>query len=156
VAETSVIASSLAPGVALTSAVIYWANLQGRLDNLSTRVRSLNGELRGSVAATRRALSVQRQVQMLTTRSRVLHAGVVLAVVALLAFLASSAVLFVTLGRHGGGVVAATILFMLGLAALGTSLALSLWEMLWSYRSLEEDVRSSRPLPGPDDRSPPP
>jgi hypothetical protein len=149
VADTSVIASSLAPGVALTSAVIYWANLQGRLDNLSSRVRSLNTELRATVAAAPRALSIERQVEMLTRRSRVLHAGVVLAVAALLGFLASSAVLFVTLGRHGAGVVAATVLFMVGLGALGISLALSLWEMLWSYRSLEEDVRSSRPLPGP-------
>jgi hypothetical protein len=38
---------------------------------------------------------------------------------------------------------------MLTLAALGTSLLLSLWELLWAFRSLEEDVRSSRSLPGP-------
>jgi hypothetical protein len=149
VAETSVIASSLAPGVALTSAVIYWANLQGRLDNLSTRVRSLNTELRATLTATPRAVSIERQVEMLTRRSRVLHVGVVLSVVALLTFLGSSAVVFVTLGSRAAGVVAATALFMVGLAALGISLAFSLWEMLWSYRSLEEDVRSSRPLTPP-------
>jgi hypothetical protein len=145
VADTSTIASALAPGVALTSAVIYWANLQGRLDTIASRVRGLNAELRGHQAGTPRALSVQQQVEMLFHRSRVLHAAVLLSVIALVGFLGSSAVLFISLGRFSVGVYSATGLFMVGLGAFGGSLLTMLWEMLWARRSLEEDIRSSKP-----------
>lgn len=146
--ETSSIASALAPGVALTSAVIYWANVQSRLDNLAGRVRALNSELRGLTGAIPRAASIERQVLMLSRRSRVLHVGVVLSVVALLGFLGSSAVLFISVGRHiEVGRTLAIVLFMLALAAFGASLMSTLWEMLWAFRSLEEDISSSRPKP---------
>jgi hypothetical protein len=145
VADSTTIASALAPGVALTSAVIYWANLQGRMDNLAGRVRVLNAELRGETRDSPRALSVQRQVAMLTKRSRVLHAGVVLSVVALIGFLGASAILFIALARFHVGGTLATLLFMLGLISFGSSAVITLWEMLWAYRSLEEDVRSSVP-----------
>jgi uncharacterized protein DUF2721 len=149
VADTSTIASALAPGVALTSAVIYWANLQSRMDTLASRVRGLNAELRGLTKGGPRAESVERQVAMLSRRSRMLHAGVVLAVLSLVGFLGSSAVLFIAVGRLrlGQQVVTtlATALFMMALGAFGASLLTSLWEMLWAYRSLEEDVRGSRP-----------
>jgi len=46
-------ASAVAPGVALTSALVYWASLQGRLDAIARRVRSLNSELRTSVEEDR-------------------------------------------------------------------------------------------------------
>jgi hypothetical protein len=134
--------------VALTSAVIYWANLQGRLDNLASRVRSLNTELRGETRGSPRAVSVQHQVAELTRRSRVVHAGVVLSVLALVGFLGSSAVLFIALAQFQRGGTLATALFMVGLVAFGLSLLTTLWEMLWAYRTLEEDVRSSQP-PGP-------
>jgi len=144
-ADTSTIASALAPGVALTSAVIYWANLQGRLDALASKVRSLNTELRGETAGSPRALSVQRQVAALIKRSRVLHAGVVMSVVALVGFLGSSAVLFIALAQFQRGGAFATALFMLGLMSFAASVLTALWEMLWAYRTLEEDVRSSQP-----------
>jgi hypothetical protein len=147
VADTSTIASALAPGVALTSAVIYWANLQSRLDNIATRVRNLNTELRSSVRGSPRALSVERQVEMLFQRSRVLHTGVVLSVIALIGFLGSSATLFMVLARMKIGEQLATGLFTMGLLAFGISLLPTLWEMLSAHRSLEEDVRSSRPPP---------
>jgi hypothetical protein len=148
VPDPSSIASALAPGVALTSAVIYWANVQSRLDTLSGRVRALNNELRTLVAGTPRAGSIDRQVAMLSRRSRVLHVGVVLSVIALLGFLGSSAVLFFSIGRHVEvGRTLAIVLFMLALGAFGGSLLSTLWEMLWAYRSLEEDILSSRPLP---------
>jgi hypothetical protein len=145
VADTSTIAAALAPGVALTSAVIYWANMQSRLDTLSLRVRSLNTELRGLARGAPRAGSVQRQVTALVKRTRVLHVGVVLSVVALVGFLGSSAVLFVALARFQRGGVFAMALFMLGLASFGASLMTTLWEMMWAYRTLEEDVRGSQP-----------
>jgi hypothetical protein len=84
-------------------------------------------------------------VEMLTTRSRVLHVGVVLSVIALIGFLGSSAILFIALARFHLGGSLATALFMMGLVAFGTSALVTLWEMLWAYRSLEEDVRSSVP-----------
>lgn len=146
-ADISAITSALAPGVALTSAVIYWANLQSRLDTIAGRVRGLNSELRTEVSGSRRAASVQRQVQLLLRRSHVLHTGVVLSIVALLGFLGSSAMLFIAVGPvvfHGGNA-AATALFMVGLAGFGASLLSSLWEMLWARRSLAEDVISSLP-----------
>jgi hypothetical protein len=146
VPDTSAIASALAPGVALTSAVIYWANVQSRLDSLAGRVRNLNAELRTLGASAPRAASIERQVQMLSRRSRVLHVGVVLSVVALLGFLGSSAVLFVTVAKHlDAGRTLALVFFMLALGAFGASLMSTLWEMLWAYRSLEEDISSSRP-----------
>jgi hypothetical protein len=148
--DTSSIASALAPGVALTSAVIYWANVQSRLDTLSGRVRALNNELRTLIAGTPRAQSIGRQVMMLSRRSRVLHVGVVMSVVALLGFLGSSAVLFFSVGRHiEVGRTLAIVLFMFALVAFGGSLLSTLWEMLWAYRSLEEDISSSHPLSAP-------
>src|SRR5438552_2994910 len=121
-AESSMIPAALAPGVALTSAVIYWANVQSRLDALSSRVRALNAELRTLVGGSPRATSIEAQVAMLASRSRVLHVGVVLSVVALVGFLGSSAVLFVRLGRGAVADALATSLFMLGLGAFGVSL----------------------------------
>ena len=144
-ADNSTIASALAPGVALTSAVIYWANLQSRMDSLAGRVRGLNAELRAETRGSARALSVARQVTMLSTRSRMLHAGVVLSVVGLVGFLGSSAILFIALARFHVGGALATALFMIGLTSFGASALITLWEMLWAYRSLEEDVRSSVP-----------
>jgi hypothetical protein len=82
---------------------------------------------------------------MLTKRSRVLHTGVVLSVVALIGFLASSAILFIALARFHVGGTLATVLFTLGLVCFAASAVVTLWEMLWAYRSLEEDVRSSAP-----------
>lgn len=143
----SALNSVLAPGVALTSAVIYWANLQGRLDSISGRVRALNTELRADVDGSPRALSVGRQVAMLKGRSRVLHVGVVLSVVTLVTFLGSSAVLFVASGESTGRKAFAIALFMTGLATFGLSLATTLWEMLWARRSLDEDIASSLPAP---------
>jgi hypothetical protein len=145
VADTSAIAAALAPGVALTSAVIYWANLQSRLDFISTRVRNLNAELRGETKGSVRAKSVERQIGMLIRRSRVLHAAVVLSAIALIGFLGSSAMLFLSVGRFRAVTIIATTLFMLGLASLGSSMLSMAWEMLWSRHSLEEDVSSSRP-----------
>ncbi|HVZ74538.1 MAG TPA: DUF2721 domain-containing protein [Polyangia bacterium] len=141
------ITSALAPGVALTSAVIYWANLQGRLDTISGRVRGLNAELRGSVAGTPRTVSIERQIGMLSRRLRVLHKGVVLSVVTLIAFLVSSAVLFVFAPTFPPRQAMAEALFLLGLATFGGSLGTMLWEMLWSRLSLEEDIAGSRPRP---------
>lgn len=135
-------ASALAPGVALTSAVIYWANLQGRLDTISMRVRNLNAELRASAAASPRTRSVQKQVGMLRGRSHVLHVGVIFSVMTLVAFLGSSAVLFFAQGREH----LAAMLFMSGMLTFGLSLITTLWEMLWARRSLDEDVDSSHPL----------
>lgn len=143
--DTSTIASALAPGVALTSAVIYWANMQSRLDALSLRVRGLNTEVRTEHQGSPRALSLQRQVTALSRRIRVLHVGVVLSVLALIGFLGSSAVLFIALAQFQRGGSFATALFMLGLLCFGASALTALWEMLWAYRTLEEDVRSSQP-----------
>jgi hypothetical protein len=145
VADAATVGSALAPGVALTSAVIYWANLQSRLDAISSRVRGLNAELRGAIKGSPRALSVGRQVAMLSLRSSVLHVGVVLSVVALVGFLASSAVLFISLHGPAAGQEVAAAMFMGGLGAFGASLSTTLWEMLWARRSLEEDIRSSQP-----------
>jgi hypothetical protein len=145
VADAATLGSALAPGVALTSVVIYWANLQSRLDAISSRVRGLNGELRGAIKASPRALSVARQVAMLSHRSLVLHVGVVLSVVALVGFLGASAALFISLKGPPLGQAVATVMFMVGQGAFGASLCTTLWEMLWARRSLEEDIRSSQP-----------
>jgi hypothetical protein len=144
-ADSSTIPSALAPGVALTSAVIYWANLQSRLDAISARVRSLNAEQRTEIIGSLRAVSIDRQVELLSQRSRVLHRGVLLSVVALVGFLGSSAVIFVPLAPGEVINVLATTLFFAGLAAFGVSLLVTLYEMLWARRSLEEDIRSSKP-----------
>jgi hypothetical protein len=143
VADSPTVASALAPGVALTSAVIYWANLQSRLDSLSSRVRTLNAELRASAAPTPRTDSVGRQIGMLLRRSRVLHLGVVLSVVALIAFLGASATLFLAAIPLHVPAWLPTTLFFIGLVAFGAALLGALWEMLWARRSLEEDVQSS-------------
>lgn len=142
-------ASVLAPGVALTGAVIYWANVTGRLDTISARVRALNAELRASADASPRTRSVERQVEMLRGRSRILHSGVILSVLTLMAFLASSAVIFVAPPTFTSRDHAAGALFILGLASFGLSLITTLWEMLWARRSLDEDISSSKPPGAP-------
>lgn len=147
--DTSPLTSVLAPGVALTSAVIYWANLQGRLDSIALRVRTLNAELRGLVEGTPRAASIVRQVEMLSHRSHVLHVGVVLSVVTLVGFLSSSALVFVVSPRYEAPRQVASGLFMLALVAMFGSLLTTLWEMLWARRSLDDDIASSRPRSAP-------
>jgi hypothetical protein len=142
-------ASALAPGVALTSAVIYWANVTGRLDTISARVRGLNAELRAAVNGSPRARSIERQVQMLRGRSRVLHAGVILSMVTLVAFLGSSAELFMAPPTFESRDTLAAGLFIVGLISFGLSLMTTLWEMLWARRSLDEDIASSKPPPSP-------
>ena len=136
--------SALAPGVALTSTVIYWANLQNRLAAISVRVRTLNTELRSGTAGSPRAASIDRQVKMLLGRTRVLHAGVIFAVLTLAAFLGASAVSFLGDDHR----VLAAGLFMLGLVTFGLSLVTALWEILWAGRALHEDVASSKPHAG--------
>jgi len=141
--DPSSMTSALAPGVALTSAVIYWANLQNRLAAISVRVRSLNTELRGGTTGSVRAASIERQVKMLLGRTHILHVGVIFAVLTLVCFLGASAVSFVGDGHRGlaGG------LFTLGLVTFGLSLAMALWEILWAGRALKDDVASSQPPP---------
>jgi hypothetical protein len=139
--------SALTPGVALTSAVIYWANLQSRLGAVSNRLRALNAERRDLVEGSPRAVSVGRQVEVFLHRTRVLHRAVILSVTTLVAFLMSSAALFVvpheiTLRRD-----LATGAFSLGLAAFGASLAATLREMLLARAALDDDVAESRPRP---------
>jgi Protein of unknown function (DUF2721) len=145
VADAGALNSVLAPGVALTSVVIYWANLQSRLDTIAQRVRSLNAELRTEVDGSERASSVQRQVEMLFRRTRALHLAVLLSIVALIGFLASSAILFIVEGPDPRARWVAAGLFILGLATFGASLVAMFWEILWARLSLEEDVRSSHP-----------
>jgi hypothetical protein len=143
--DPSSMTSALAPGVALTSAVIYWANLQGRLDTISGRVRGLNAELRALSAAEPRVASIERQVVMLSRRLRVLHKGVVLSVMTLIAFLGASVVMFTLPASAGAREAIGASLFIFGLATFGASLGTMLWEMLWSRRSLDEDIAGSRP-----------
>src|SRR5580765_6076350 len=104
------------------------------MDSLALRVRGLNRELREDFQGSPRALSIQRQVAMLTKRSRVLHVGVVLSVMALICFLGASAILFIALARFHLGGALATALFMVGLVCFGASAVVTLWEMLWAYR----------------------
>jgi hypothetical protein len=147
--------SALTPGVALTSAVIYWANLQSRLSAVSNRLRDLDAELRDLVEGAPRAASVAMQIKVFLHRTRVLHIAVVLSVATLVAFLLSSAALFVVphgmLLRRG----LATGAFILGLATFGASVAATLWEMLLARAALENDVTASTARPaGSSHRSP--
>lgn len=148
-ADVHAAASALTPGVALTSAVLYWANLQSRLSAVSNRLRALNKELRTLVEGAPRTVSVSKQVGVFLHRMRLLHNAVVLSVVTLVALLIASAVTFVA--PHG--LLPRRALtkgaFVAGLLTFGLSLSATLWEMLLARAALDEDVATSGPLPRP-------
>jgi hypothetical protein len=148
--------SALTPGVALTSAVIYWANLQSRLGAVSNRLRALNAELRDLVEGAARAVSVAQQVKVFVHRTRVLHSAVLMAVATLVALLVSSAALFVVPHEIALHRELATGSFIVGLGTFGASLGATLWEMLLARAALDNDVASSRPRPVPERGRPPP
>lgn len=139
--------SALTPGVALTSAVIYWANLQSRLSAVSNRLRALNAELRDLVEGAPRTESVAKQVRVFLHRMRLLHNAVVLSVVTLVALLIASAVLFVAPHQFALHRTLATAAFIGGLVTFGLSLAATLSEMLHARAALDEDVATSAPRP---------
>jgi hypothetical protein len=139
--------SALTPGVALTSVVIYWGSLQSRLNGVSDRLRSLNTEMRDLVEGAARTVAVAHQVKVLVRRTRVLHGAAIMSVATMVAFLVSSAALFlvpheIELRRR-----LATQAFIIGLATFGASLAMTLWEMLLARAALETDVAASQPRP---------
>ena len=137
--------TALTPGVALTSAVLYWANLQSRLNAVSNRLRALNAERRELVEGTPRASSVARQVEVFLRRTRVLHGAVILAVMTLVAFLISSAALFVAPREFVLRRAMATWAFIVGLTTFGASLSATLGEMWLARDALDEDVAASPP-----------
>jgi hypothetical protein len=148
--------SALTPGVALTSVVIYWGNLQARLNAVSDRLRTLNTELRGLVEGAARAVSVAYQIKVFVRRTRTLHVAVVMAVATLAAFLISSAALFVVPHEAELRRRLATSSFLVGLATFGGSLAMTLAEMLLARTALDHDVAGSGPRPAQEPPHQPP
>jgi hypothetical protein len=143
--DASAVSGLLAPGVALTSAVIYWGNLQGRLGTVSVLVRALDGELRALDGTAARVPNLENQLRTLVRRTHVLHVSVVLSVVTMAAFIGANAVLFAVPSSIGGRDVAAADLFMLGLGTFVLSLVTNLWETWLARRSLDDDIAGSRP-----------
>jgi hypothetical protein len=136
--------------------VIYWANLQSRLNSVSIRLRDLNAELRGLVEGAPRAMSVAKQIEVFVRRARVLHGAVVISVATLVAFLISSAALFVLPYEIALRRGVATGAFIVGLGAFGASLGATLWEMLLARAGLDEDVATSGPQPAQERERPSP
>jgi hypothetical protein len=150
--------TALTPGVALTSAVIYWANLQARLSAVSDRLRTLNAELRNLAEGAPRTAGVRRQIKVFVHRIHVLHNAVVLSVVMLVAFVIASAALFLAPREVVLRRALASGAFYVGLATFAASLGATLWEMLLARQTLDTDVATSAPRPAdhppPNERPP--
>jgi hypothetical protein len=148
--------SALTPGVALTSVVIFWGSLQARLNAASDRLRTLNAELRDLVEGAARTVSVAHQIKVFVRRTRVLHGAVLMSVATMVAFLISSAGLFLVPHEIEMGRRLATQAFIVGLATFGASLGMTLWEMLLARDALDHDVAASAPRPARDEPQHPP
>jgi hypothetical protein len=144
------IVGALAPGVALTSGIFYSNGLHNRLNVLTTRVRDLNREARGTGAAAPnlpRLASIRRQVQLLLARVVLIQRAILLSYVGLLLFIVTT-VLLLSVGifePHMDLSPVADAVFGGGLLALACAMVFTVLEMDLSNRTLADDTSSSFP-----------
>lgn len=143
------IAQAVAPGVALTSGIIYYNSLQSRLNVVTSRVRDLNREARAIQVKTTperlRLESVRWQVDSLTHRAHLLQKAVIAVYFGILGFILSIGELLV-MGVYDAErdfIRLANITFGVGLLGILVGMCMSLFEMYFSNRTLVEDVRST-------------
>jgi hypothetical protein len=147
--DTNVIMQALAPGVALTSMIFYYGNLQSRMVFTVETIRALNREARelqapGAIRDDARVDSIRWQVEFLARRFRNIHQAMLLVyggfgslivtIVALLVMRVFQAQAVSTL---------ALVTFTMGLAFMGAATIVSSRELRLARKTILEDIDSS-------------
>lgn len=147
--EISTIMQALAPGVALTSMIFYYGNLQSRMIFTVETIRSLNREARQLQAGDpadgeSRIESIRWQVEFLSRRFRNIHHAMLLVyggfgsfIVTIVALLAAGVFFVPALNAL------AIFTFTLGFVCMGAATLISSQELRLAQMTIMEDIGSS-------------
>lgn len=155
---TGAIANSLAPGLALSSGIIFANSLLTRTSVVSSRVRDLNKEARALRASSpvneARLACIRLQVDLLLRRARIIQRAVLCSFAGVVCFITTILeLLLFGFINVGADTAVAPVTFAAGLVSVGAAMLLSFSEMTLSSDTLEMDIESSL---GPDSLPPPP
>ncbi len=148
-ADTNLISTAVAPGVALTSSIFFTSGLQARFTSITGRVRDLAREARlirtpKDDFERRRIQSIRHQIDRFLFRVALAHRAIMMGYGGTLAFGLTMLVLlsdgFLNL-KFGGGL--AVSCFAAGLGMMVLAVITSLREVSIARVTVEDDVRSS-------------
>jgi len=144
------IARSLAPGIAMTSAIFFNAGQLGRFTYVTGRVRELTrearelGRLPPGPGDRERFASIQAQVSALAARATMIRRTIALVYISLVSFITS---ILLLLGYALFEIRTATglpiVAFAAGLVMFALATTRAVAEVALSYRTVEEEIRSS-------------
>lgn len=148
VAPDDLIATALAPAVAMSTGAILATSLQGRFSSIVDRIRELASErrqLRTLVALSEpegaRLARIERQLPLMVARGRWVQASVVFFYGGIAAFLACTlALAFAARGVPGAWRAAAEVCFLVGLSGLLAGVVTEILEMRLAFRVVRVEV----------------
>lgn len=147
--ESTAIMQALAPGVALTSSIFYYGNLQARMVFTVETIRSLNCEARDiqandPAAGEARLTSIRWQVDFLARRFQNIHHAMLSVYCGFGSFIATIVVLLLV------GIfpdiplsTLALFTFTIGLGCIGAATVISSQELRLARQTILEDIDSS-------------
>lgn len=147
--DTNAIMQALAPGVALTSMIFYYGNLQSRMVFTVETIRALNREARelqspGATIDETRANSIRWQVGFLSRRFRNIHHAMLLVYCGFGSLIVTIVALLMMRVLQAPALSAfALITFTLGLALMGAATVISSRELRLARKTIIEDIESS-------------
>ncbi|MEB3297924.1 MAG: DUF2721 domain-containing protein [Candidatus Sericytochromatia bacterium] len=147
-APDDLIATALAPAVAMSSGAILATGLQTRFSALVDRIRHLTAEQRDlrtqlSLSATEgtRLARIERQLPLMVARGRWVQAAVVFLYLGIASFLTCTlALAFAARGVAGAWRVAAEILFLSGASSLLAGVVAEIMEVRLAFRVVRAEV----------------
>lgn len=144
-----VIASALAPGIALNSIIFFNNGLQTRFTSTTGRIRELNAEARALAASSAainadRLASIRKQVELLLLRAQKIRQAMVILLLGVFGMIgAIISLLLVALQPLRAFQVVAGVAFGSGLIAMAIAVWMTWTEVLLSQLTVIEDSRSS-------------
>ena len=147
--ESTAIMQALAPGVALTSSIFYYGNLQSRMVFTVETIRSLNREARelqaaDPAASEARLTSIRWQVDFVARRFQGIHQAMLCVYGGFGSFIATIVILLlVGLIPNLPMSTLAVVTFTLGLACIGAATVISSRELRLARKTILEDIDSS-------------
>ena len=153
--DPTAIMQALAPGVALTSAIFYYGNLQSRMIFTVETIRRLNAEARelqgqAPTACEDRIRSIRWQVNFLKQRFVSIHRAILIVYTAFISFIVTIVSLFARGVFQLDLLVGVAILsFSAGFFCMGLATVVSSREIRLSRKTIFEDIDSSHQWASP-------
>ena len=147
--DSSAIMQALAPGVALTSAIFYYGNLQSRMIFTVDTIRRLNAEARelqaqASPVHDSRLQSLQWQVNFLKRRFVGIHNAILIVYTAFASFILTiMALLLKSVLQVEALSVVGIVMFSAGFGCMALATVFSSREIRLSRKTIMEDIESS-------------